>query len=148
MAATYDITVAARGRSTHRADITRPSIHHRASITGRENWIKRELELREVDMVSGASPALITGGIGAVVGGVGSGVGYLLESSNPTASGFVGNVVVGTISGAFLGSGVKLVSMAFSGVRGVAVRGVTAIGVGLPAEATRGAVERSNGGSD
>ena len=89
----------------------------------------RELDQREVGMVSGGSPALITGAAGAFVGGVGSGIGYLLESTNPSASGFIGAVVVGTVSGALMGSGVKLVSMAMNGTRGVAAPGVSAIGL-------------------
>lgn len=108
----------------------------------------RELDQREVGMVSGGSPAVVTGAAGAFVGGVGSGIGYLLESSNPSASGFIGAVAVGTVSGALMGSGVKLVSMAINGTRGVAAPGVSAIGLGFAIEATQGVVERDKGGSN
>ncbi len=108
----------------------------------------RELDQREVGMVSGGlNPA---GAVwGAFGGGVGGGITYAVRESNPTFSGFLSEVAIGTVSGILIGSGASLLVMAWNGTRGAAVVGTVAVGTGFTIQAASGAADRENtsGGS-
>jgi len=109
----------------------------------------RDLNERELDEVAGGAANLISGGIGAGIGGLVGGARY---AANTTGSGnfswgtFAQETVRTAVSGFLIGTGSSLIVGAATGaVRGGAVLGVSMTGAGAALEVASGAPERDAG---
>lgn len=116
-----------------------PAEHHRV----------RDLNERELDEVSGGAANLISGGIGAGLGGLAGGARYALNTAgkdNFSWGTFAQETVRVAVSGFLIGSGSSLIVGAATGaVRGGAVLGVSMTGAGAALEVASGAPERDAG---
>lgn len=110
----------------------------------------RELTETELDKVSGGAIPLLPVGMGAILGGASGAANYSVQASMTggfTWGGLVQATAVGVASGTLLGAGGSMLSAAWSGVRGVAVAGGTAAGLGVAGGAAYTASQTSGGGS-
>jgi len=123
----------------HRAATAVPEGHHRV----------RDLDERELDEVSGGAANLISGGIGAGLGGLVGGAKYAVSTSGTNDfswGSFAQETLRTAISGFLIGTGSSLIVGAATGaVRGGAVLGGSMVGAGGALEVASGAPERDAG---
>ena len=118
-----------------------PAEHHRA----------RDLNERELDEVAGGAANLITGGIGAGIGGLIGGARYAVNSMGTGSFGwgsFAAVTLRTAVTGFLVGSGTSLIAAAATGtIRGGAVLGASMVGAGGAMEVASGA-QGMGGGSE
>ena len=109
----------------------------------------RDLNERELDDVSGGAANLISGGIGAGLGGLVGGAKYAVSTSGTNSfswGSFVQETLRTAVSGFLIGTGSSLIVGAATGaVRGGAVLGSSMVGAGAALEVASGAPERDAG---
>ena len=122
-----------------------------ATASPREHSGLRSLDDRELDEVVGGAANLVSGGIGAGIGGLVGGARYAL---NTTGSGtfswgtFAQEALRTAVSGFLIGTGSSLIVGAATGaVRGGAVLGVSMVGAGGALEVAS-AAPAQNAGSE
>ena len=122
-----------------------------ATASPRERKGLRSLDDRELDEVVGGAANLVSGGIGAGIGGLVGGARYAL---NTTGSGtfswgtFAQEALRTAVSGFLIGTGSSLIVGAATGaVRGGAVLGVSMVGAGGALEVAS-AAPAQNAGSE
>ena len=131
-------------------DVTEPVFPLRAATAlPREHRGLRSLDDREMDEVVGGAANLVSGGIGAGIGGLVGGARYAL---NTTGSGtfswgtFAQEALRTAVSGFLIGTGSSLIVGAATGaVRGGAVLGVSMVGAGGALEVASAAPASSAG---
>ena len=109
----------------------------------------RDLKERELDEVTGGAANLISGGIGAGLGGLVGGAKYAVSTSGANDfswGAFAQETVRTAVSGFLIGTGSSLIVGAATGaVRGGAVLGGSMVGAGGALEAASGAPARDAG---
>ena len=109
----------------------------------------RDLNERELDEVSGGAANLISGGIGAGLGGLVGGAKYAVSTSGTNSFSwgtFAQETLRTAVSGFLIGTGSSLIVGAATGaVRGGAVLGSSMVGAGAALEVASGAPERDAG---
>ena len=120
-----------------------------ATASPRERKGLRSLDDRELDEVVGGAANLVSGGIGAGLGGLAGGAKYALGTAGSgdfSWGSFVAETVRTAVSGFLIGSGSSLIVGAATGaVRGGAVLGVSMVGAGGALEVASAAPAPSAG---
>ena len=122
-----------------------------AAASSAEHHRARNLNERELDEVAGGVANLITGGIGAGIGGLAAGVHYAtstLRTGGFSWGTFAAVSLTSAASGFLIGTGAGLVGSAVMGItRGTHILGTSMIGAGVSIEAASG-VSGQGGGSE
>jgi lactobin A/cerein 7B family class IIb bacteriocin len=133
-------------------EVVEPSVPFRAAATfSAAHHRPRDLDERELDEVAGGVANLVTGGIGAGIGGLAAGVHYATSTLGTGGfrwGTFASVSLTTAASGFMIGTGVGLVGASLMGVaRGAHVLGTSMIGAGVSLEAASG-VSGQSGGSE
>ena len=133
-----------------KCEVTEPVFPLRAATASpREHRGLRSLDDRELDEVVGGAANLVSGGIGAGLGGLAGGAKYALSTAGSgdfSWGSFAAETVRTAVSGFLIGSGSSLIVGAATGaVRGGAVLGVSMVGAGGALEVASAAPAPSAG---
>ena len=131
-------------------EVVEPSVPIRAAAAfSAAHHRPRDLDERELDEVAGGVANLVSGGIGAGMGGLIGGARYAVSSIGTGGfhwGSFAAVTLRTAVTGFLIGSGSSLIAAAATGaIRGGAVLGTSMVGAGGALEVASGAPGQSGG---